>query len=167
MEALDGVDDVGVERAPPLLEQAAVGDLVRQGVLEGVLEIREEAGLVEELGGLEVGEPATQVLLGQLGHGEQEPERHVLADDRGRLEQPLVLGCQAVDAGREDRLDRRRHLDRRGVVRQPVGAPFTDQRPGFHQGPDALLEEQRIALGPLDEGALERVDAGVRSRAGS
>ena len=65
---------------------------MRERVLEGVLEIREEARLVEELGGLEVGEPATQLFLGQLGDGEQERERHVLADDRGRLEQPLVLG---------------------------------------------------------------------------
>ena len=40
VEALDGLDDPGVERAPALLEEAAVGHLVGQGVLEGVLERR-------------------------------------------------------------------------------------------------------------------------------
>jgi hypothetical protein len=135
--------------------------LVRERVLEGVLEIREETRLVEELGGLEVSEPTTQVCFGPLGNGEQERERHILADDRGRLEQPLVLGCQAVDPGREDRLDRRRYLDRRGVGRQPVGPPFTDQRLGFRERPHALLEEQRVAFRPINEGALERVQARV------
>ena len=71
----------------PLLQEAAVRDLMRERVFERVVEIREEAGLVEELGGLEVGEPTTQVFFGPLGNGEQERERHVLADDRGRLEQ--------------------------------------------------------------------------------
>jgi hypothetical protein len=104
-----------------------------------------------------MGEPTPEVFLGPLGNGEQERELHVLADDRGGLEQPLVLGGQAVDACREDRLDRRRHLDRRGVVRQPVGPPLTDQRLGLREGPHALLEEQRVALRPFNEGALEGV----------
>jgi hypothetical protein len=48
-----------------------------------------------------------------------------------------------------------------GVVRQPVGPPLTDQRLGLHQGADALLEEQRVALRPFDEGTPERVQARV------
>ena len=63
--ALDRLDDPGVQRAPPLLEQAAVGHLVGQRVLEGVLEVGEQARLVEELGGLQVGEAAAQLVLGQ------------------------------------------------------------------------------------------------------
>jgi hypothetical protein len=58
VKRLDGVDDPGVERAPAVLEHASVGDLGGEHVLEGVLEIREEPRLVEELGGLEVGEAA-------------------------------------------------------------------------------------------------------------
>ena len=46
-------------------------------------------------------------------------------------------------------------------MRQPVGPPFPDQRLGFREGPHALLEEQRVALRPLDESALERVQARV------
>lgn len=47
MERLDGADDVGVRRAPPLGQQTAVGDLMGESVAEGVLDVREEAGLVE------------------------------------------------------------------------------------------------------------------------
>ena len=47
-----------MERAPPLQQETAVGHLVGEGVLEGVRELGEEARLVEELGRLEVREPA-------------------------------------------------------------------------------------------------------------
>ena len=118
-EPFDGVDNPGVQGSPPLLEQAAVGHLVGQGVLEGVCELREEAGFVEELGGLEVAEPAAQLLLGQLGDGLQQGEGHLRADDRGGLEQALLLGRQPIDARRQDRLDRRRHLQAvRGLARR-------------------------------------------------
>src|SRR5215813_14915274 len=43
--AFDGADDAGVQRLPPLLEQGAVGDLMGQRMLEGVLGIRKEPGL--------------------------------------------------------------------------------------------------------------------------
>src|SRR5216684_4633515 len=119
MEGFNRVHDSRMEISVTLLQQAAVSDLVRERVLEGVFEIRKEARLVKELGGLEVAEPPSQVFLCKLGNLEQESERHVFADDRGRLEQPLVLWRQAVDAGRQNRLHRRRHLNRLSVLRQP------------------------------------------------
>src|SRR4030095_15213627 len=75
---LDRVQGPRVEIPAALLQQAAVRDLVRERVLERVLEIRKEARLVEELGGLKVGQPSTQVSFGQLGDAEQDRERHVL-----------------------------------------------------------------------------------------
>ena len=58
-----------MQRPPPLLEQAAVGYLVCQGVLKGVLALGKQAHLVEELGGLEAREATLQRLLRQLGNG--------------------------------------------------------------------------------------------------
>ena len=52
-ELFHRVNDSRVEITPSLADQASVGDFVGQRVLEGVLELREEARLVEELGGLE------------------------------------------------------------------------------------------------------------------
>ena len=57
VKALDRGDDPGVERTPTLVQQAAVGDVVRERVFERVLEVRKETRLVEELGGLEVIQP--------------------------------------------------------------------------------------------------------------
>ena len=62
-ERLQGFDDTGMQRPPPLLQQTPVGHLVRQGVLEGVLAFREKPCLVEELRRLQVREPALQDLL--------------------------------------------------------------------------------------------------------
>ena len=85
-----------VQGAPPLLEQAAVGDLVRERVLEGVLEVGEQARLVEELRGLQVRRArGAAPRSGSSAMAWSSGERHVLADHRGRLEQALVLGRQA------------------------------------------------------------------------
>jgi hypothetical protein len=53
-ERFQGLDDLRVQRPPSLLEQTPIRHLVRQGVLEGVLTLREEARLIQELGCLEV-----------------------------------------------------------------------------------------------------------------
>src|SRR5262249_2617217 len=63
---LDSVDDPRVEEASTFLEQATVCDLVGQGVLERVLEIGEEAPLVQELGRLKVREVAANTRLVQF-----------------------------------------------------------------------------------------------------
>ena len=68
MEPLDGLGDLRVEIAATLAEQAAVGDFVCQRVLERVLGIRKEGGLVEELGRPEAREHTPQVLLAEVGH---------------------------------------------------------------------------------------------------
>ncbi len=51
-------------RPPPLLQEASVCNLVGESVLEGVFGVREEAYLVEKLGGLEVGEAVAERILG-------------------------------------------------------------------------------------------------------
>jgi hypothetical protein len=48
-ERFDGFNDAGMERAPPPLEQTAVGHFMGQGMLEGVFAVRKEPRLVQEL----------------------------------------------------------------------------------------------------------------------
>ena len=104
----------------------------------------EEARLVEELGRLEVRQAAVQRLLGQLGNGLQQRQGHLGANDGGGLQQALLLRRQPVDARRQHRLHRGRHLAWSGAAapgdRRP-GSP--DQDPGLHQGAHALLQEER------------------------
>ena len=52
-----------MQGATALLEQAAVRYLVGQGVLERVLQLREQRRLVHKLGRLELGEPRAQRIV--------------------------------------------------------------------------------------------------------
>ena len=160
-EPLEGLGDASVERAPPVVAQPLVRHLVREGVLERVLEVGNEPGLVEELRGLKVGELDAHLGLRRVGDGQEQREGHVLADDGGSLEQSLGLGPQAVDAGGQDGLHRGRHLDRVDRSGQGVRASLTAQGLGLHERLHGLLEEERIPLGPLEEERREPLEAGV------
>jgi hypothetical protein len=63
LERLERGNDPRVKLPPTLLQQAPVRDLVRERVLEGVLQIRTEPGLVEEFGGLQMVESAPERLV--------------------------------------------------------------------------------------------------------
>ena len=156
-ERLQGLDNAGVQHPPPLLEQTAIGDLVRQGMLEGVFVLGKQACLVQELGRLQVRQAAVQGLLGQLGNSLQQGQGYLRANDRGGLEEALLLRRQAVDARRQHRLHRGRHLHARRGLCQAIGPRLPDQHPGLHQGAHALLQEEGIALGARDQQLLERV----------
>ncbi len=86
MSTLKGFQNAQVQRHPLLLQEARIADFVRQGMLEAVLELREEVRLVKELGTLKVRETPTKVPFPVLGDGLEQSERHVLADHRGSLE---------------------------------------------------------------------------------
>jgi hypothetical protein len=64
MDHLDGGHQAGMESAPPLTEQAPIRHLVGEGVLERVLQLREEARFIEELRRLQAGEPGAERLVG-------------------------------------------------------------------------------------------------------
>ena len=73
----DGRHNAAMEEALPLAQQPPVGHLVRQGVLEGIDALREQAGFVEELGGLQVRQTAVQRLVGRVGNGLQQRQGHL------------------------------------------------------------------------------------------
>ena len=91
VERLDRPDNPGVEGAPTLLQEAAVGHLVGERVLERVGRIREHPRLVQELGGLEPGETGGQYVGGSASDGGEHSHRDVRADDRRRLQEVLVF----------------------------------------------------------------------------
>ena len=140
-EGLQGLDDAGMESAPPLLEQRLIGHLLSEDVLEGVLVLGEEARLIEELGRLEVRETVMQRRLGPLGHGLQQRHGDFGADDGGGLQELFLLQRQAVDAGRQHGLHGRGELQ--GGEAHPALAL---QRALFHQRLSDFLKEEGIAL---------------------
>ena len=78
----------------------------------------------------------------------------------------LVLRRQPVDARRQDRLHRRRHVDGLRGLHEPVRAALAREHPVVHEAPHALLEEERVALGPREEEPLEGLEAGVAPEQG-
>ena len=164
IEGLHDLDDPRMQRPPPLLGQTAVRHFVGQRVLEGVGVLREEVGLVEELGRLEVHEAIVHGRLGQLGNRLQQRQGHLRANDRRRLQQALLGGWQAVDTRRQHRLHRRRHLHGGQGLRQVIGPGLADQHPGLHQGAHAFLQEEGIALRARNEELDERLQGRVLPR---
>ena len=90
-ERLEGLDQARVQPPPPLQQEAVVGHLVRQGVLEGVFALGEQACLIEELRRLEVRQAAVQRRLGHVCNGLEQGEGYVRANHGGGLEQAFLL----------------------------------------------------------------------------
>ena len=114
IERLHGAHDPLVEDTSPLLKEAAVCHVLSERVLERVLDLWKEAGLVEELRRLKSNESSPKRVIRYVGDRFQQRERDVLANDGCGLQQPLVLRLQAINAGRHDRLRRRWNLETLG-----------------------------------------------------
>src|SRR4029453_16546132 len=97
IEALHGLHDPDMEVTASAAEDAPVGHLMGERVLEGVLEIGEEARLVEKLGRLKMAQPPTDRPFLFVRHRHEEGQREVLPDDRGNLEEPLLFRWQAAE----------------------------------------------------------------------
>ena len=143
-----------MQRPPPFVEQAAVGHLVRQGVLEGVDTFWKEVRLVEQLGRLQAGETTMQRHVRQRGNGVHQGTGDFGANDRGGLEEVFLVRWQPINARRQDRLHGGWHLDGGQGVRQTVGAWHTNQHARLDQGADTLLQEEGIALRTRDQEAF-------------
>jgi hypothetical protein len=90
-ECLQGLDQARVQHPPPLQQEAAVGHLMRQGMREGVVRLREQAGLIQELRRLEVHQAVVQRRLGQVRNGPQQGAGYVRPNHGSGLEQAFVL----------------------------------------------------------------------------
>ena len=66
-----------MQDAPLFLQETAVSHLVRQGMLEGVFTLGEQARLVEELGGLELRQTTMQHLLRHPGDSIEQGKGHL------------------------------------------------------------------------------------------
>ncbi len=150
-----GSRDGGVGPAPAIQKLCAVGDLLREGMPEGVLTRR--LGGAEKLGGRKALERRGELGRGQIDHGAQQLDWHVSPDHGRGLEHVLVAVREPIDARREDGLNglgQRDLLDRGG---QPVGAAFTTQHATLDERANHLLDEEWVAASPgLDPGAQGR-----------
>ena len=77
VQPFEGVDDLRVDGAPPRrCRRLAVGHLLGEGVGEGVFRLGDEAGLIEQFGGLHVPQTAPRECpAGTSADGLQEGDR--------------------------------------------------------------------------------------------
>jgi hypothetical protein len=90
-ERFNSLDDPGMQHPPPLLEQPPIGHFMREGVLEGVGLVGEEARLVQELGGLEVRQAVVKRHLREFGNGLEHGHGDLGANHGSGLQQALFF----------------------------------------------------------------------------
>jgi hypothetical protein len=139
-------DDPRVEGAAAPEQDVPVGHLMRECVLEGVLELGEEAHLVEKFRCLKLRQRTPLLTLVHVGDGAEELERHVLADHGRGLKECLRLAGQPIDARGPNRLDGGWNLHRVYPVRGPIGAPVSSEASRLHEGPHALFDEPDLTV---------------------
>ena len=127
----------------------------------------DDVGVVEPRDGLRL--QAEPRLVHRGGH--RAADHHLDGDD---AVQPLVAGLVddahaaaaefaedlvAGDADVDGEVGRRtpRAAERLRRLRRTIGAALADEGFGFHQRADALLEEEGVALGALDQQSFERL----------
>jgi hypothetical protein len=69
IEGLQGLDDTGMQRPPPLVQQAAVGHLMGESVFEGILVVGKESCLIQAFGRLQVRAAQAQRFLRHVSDG--------------------------------------------------------------------------------------------------
>jgi hypothetical protein len=111
-QRLDGLDQARVQPPPPLLEERTIGHLVCQGMLEGVFRLGEQTRLIQKLRRLEVRQATVQRCLGHVRNGLEQRQEHLSANNGSRLQEPLRLRRQPVNACSQHRLHRGRYLNR-------------------------------------------------------
>jgi len=99
-----------------------------QSVLEGVLALRKEPCLIQELGCLEVCQPIMQRRLGQLGKWPETAARVLAANHGSRLQEALCLGREPIDA-------RRQHACTVAGICRPSRGFASDRHPALDQHP--------------------------------
>ena len=150
-----GIHDARVDVAATFVEHPAVGDVVGEGVLEGVLQVRKELCRVEKFSSLQIVEQTAKLVLCQPADCMQEGEWDVVSNDGRLLQQALLGGGQRVDTRSEHRLHRGRDLDARERPRKAVAAARALEHAGIDQRSHDLFDEERIPAGALHQEALQ------------
>ena len=160
-ERLDGLDQARVQPPPPLQQQAAVGHLVGQGMLEGVFRLREQARLIQKLRRLQVRQAAVQRPSGTSAMARSSAKGTSVPSTAAVCNSPFSSGAKRsmraastawTVAGTWD------VLERRG---QPIGPWGAHQDRGLDQRAYTLFQKERIAGRARHEQRWERCQAGV------
>ena len=162
-ELLERPADAAVKRLAVGLGQAGIGRLLHEPVPEAVLGIGPPPLLEDQLEPLQLRERAGERL--GIDHPLEERHAEAAADHRGDRDRLAGGVIEPVEAGLEDALHERRHLELVGRDRQLPAAVDTPDHAPLDQIAQRLGHEKRVAAGPLgDQIGDGRRERGVGQR---
>ena len=91
IELLRCFDDARVKRAPAILQQGSVCNLVCKGVLKGVFDVRKETRFVKKLRGLKLNQSTSDFFIGLIRDGLEQRKWNVLAYNGRRLKKTFLI----------------------------------------------------------------------------
>ena len=143
---LQGGGDARVQALAHRAQQPLIGDALHQRVLEAERRARPGRLLDQQAGGRELVEQDAQLERAAVGDGREQGMGEAAADHRANLRH-LAGRAQPVEPAGQRGLQRGRDL-MRPVLRQSLRR---HRRTGFDNGLGQLLDEQRHAVGPLED----------------
>jgi hypothetical protein len=153
--SLEPAREAGMEPRPLGGRQALVGDVAGQRVLDRELALADDGrprSVTDEVALLEQAKVRLEALE-ELVDGAG-PER--ASDHGGRLQRRLLGRLQEIDAGRQNRTHRVRHVELAGELVRGPAAVLTFEHAPVDQSANELFDEERIALRPLDDDLADR-----------
>ena len=146
-EPLDRLAGEGVQLPSALQQDALVGRVVDQRVLEDVLELGRARALTDEVEVPELGERDIEGLR-FLREGAEQAVEERAADDRGELEHALDVVVEPIDVRDEQPLHGVRDRDPvEGIRRTPLATLLVEHdRAEIEEHADDLFDEEGIAL---------------------
>src|SRR5262249_53948386 len=156
-----GIHDARVDVATALVEHSSVGDVVGEGVLEGVLQVRKELCRIEKFSSLQLVEQTAKLVLCKPTNCMQEGEWGVVSNYRRLMKQALLGGRQRIDTRGEHRLHCRWDLAAGERPRKAVVAARALEHTGIDQHSHDLFNKERIPTGALHQEALQARQTGV------
>ncbi len=134
-------------------DQRAVRGLLDERVLEPVLGLGPATALTDQVQPHQIEQRLPNSTILAFDHRLEEGQTE-LPPEHGRGHQRVpCAGVESVDPRQDDLLDRGRDLER-NVVDEAPAVLVVRHRAGVHERPDQLLQEERIALGGLQDAAL-------------
>src|SRR5262245_36806564 len=125
-------------------------------MLEGVLRLRIESLLVEELGAREFLERGIEVDLGTLHHAVENRLGELPSDHGSGLKYVFLALCKPVDAGSEHGLDRGGKSQLCRGAHQPIRSLRACDAPGLGERLHDLLDEEGVSARALSNPFFER-----------
>src|SRR5207245_4023591 len=158
IELLQAAQHGGMQSAPFGMQQAGVGSVLNQGMLEGQHSLRSARTREQQSRLQQSFDVRRQFVDVALGHGSEQADRELTPDDRADLSQGFRR-LEMIETARQGSLQRRRYagIDAGFVFRLPGRRASLDDRPGD------LLDEERPAVRP---GSDALADGGTEMRSG-